>query len=254
MLTLADEFVTAIERERVRIAEIYDIELQNGAIYYYTSHTSDIEWDHTYHAVPIMRGQINFQLNLEVDDVLITLAAMSGDLFGFLQNNAIDGAVVTIKRVLWDQSYADDMEEVLFMGTANIEFDRNSLNLHCKSIIDTLNLQVPSEIYQEPCNNEFCDNECTLPLVDYGYSGRVTADGPDQFTVIDTVIDTVYRVPFTDGDSTNPIEIGQTMEGGTGQGTGVVVAVTYVTESTGFIWYVAQAGLQFVDGEIIYGS
>jgi len=254
MLDLADEFVAAIEKERVRIAEIYEIELQNGAIYYYTSHTKDIEWNHTYHSVPIQRGQVNFQLNLEVDDVTITLAAMSGDLFGFLQNNAIDGATVTLKRILWDQSYASDMEEVLFMGTANIEFDRVHLTLHCKSVIDTLNLQVPSEIYQEPCNNEFCDNECTLTLSNYGYVGSVTADGPDQFTVIDTAFDTIYKIPFTDGDVTNPITVGQTLEGGTGFGTGVVVAVAYTTASTGFVWYAAQAGLQFVNGEIVYGS
>ena len=54
---------------------------------------------------------------------------------------------------------------------------------------------------------------------------------------------------FDGGDENNPIEIGDTVTGQTGSGTGVVVNIIYLTAATGYLWYVQQTGTQFVDDE-----
>ena len=247
-------FTNAIALETVKIAELYIIELRTGSIFYYTSHSRDIIWDatpHTYVSLPITRSPISSNVNLEADAVSIQLANISGDLYDLVQANILDSAKITIKRILWTETYADQMEITLFVGTADITFDRAILVLKCRSILNSLNIQVPREIYQEPCNFTLYDDGCSLVRADFKYSGSATANGGDNFTIIDTDL-VVYKVDFDNGDEDNPVEIGDALTGDSG-GDGECINIVYLTASTGTIWYVENTQ-QFVDDEVITGG
>ncbi len=255
MLELDAAFDTAIAEGTVKVAELYEITLSDGSTFRYTSHNEDITWgasDEVWTAIPITRGPISTKISLEADAVVLSLANISGDLFDEVQKNVLDSAQVTIKRILWNETYAAGMEATVFVGTADVEFDRQILVLRCKSILDSLNIQVPKHIYQEPCNNQHYGTTCTLTRTDFAYAG--TATGGTDTTLIDTTRGTVYKVAFDGGDEDNPVEIGDALVGDDGTpGDGVCVNITYVTAATGFIWYVENTH-QFVDDEVITGG
>jgi hypothetical protein len=202
-------FQNAIKGKQVKVAEIYDVTLNNGAVYHYTSHSQDIIWNAAndiYEAVPIRRDSIQSSIDLEVNVVDIQLQNISGDLFNKLQNNTLNGVKVVIKRILWDQPYAADMELTYFIGTADVSFDRKILTLSCKSILDSLNIRVPRDIYQEPCNKRLFDGGCTLVQDDFKYTGVISTGSRLKYT--DAIRGPVYKISFDNGNSSTPIEVG----------------------------------------------
>jgi hypothetical protein len=159
-----------------------------------------------YEAIAIRRDSIQTSIDLEVNVVDIQLQNITGPLFDQAQRNTLNEATVTIKRILWDEPYAADMELIYFVGTADISFDRKTLTLSCKSILDSLNIKVPRDIFQEPCNKRLFDDGCAIIQDDYIYNGVVSSGSRLKFT--DVIRGTVYRVRFINGDVNNPIEIG----------------------------------------------
>jgi len=205
-------FSAAIDLTKVKVCELYIITLTNGISYHYTSHTKNITWDATpiiYESLPIMRSPISQNLNLESQAVDVSLGNITGDLFDLVQKNLLDGCTVTIKRILWTDDYAVDKEIILFVGYGSPEFNRQELVLHCRSILESLVIQVPEQMYQEPCNNCLFDDMCGLIKADYAYSGTAT-DG-SKTTLIDPTRGTINKANFDGGDSANPILIGDTI-------------------------------------------
>ena len=245
-------FSTAIAEGSLKVTELFILELADGTVYRYTPHSKDIVWDagsNTYSSITIGRKPIQFTSSFESDTTQIVMGNISGDLYDKVQNNILDSCKVTIKRILWDDTYASDKEMIIFVGYADIEFDRSLLILNCRPLEDTLNIKIPKHTYQEPCNNTLFDDSCTLVRAIHVYAGVAT--GGSFTTLIDTTRGSVYKVDFDGGDEGNPIIIGDTVTGGGGGGTGVVVQIVYLTASTGTIWYVEQLGAQFVDDEVL---
>lgn len=244
-------FQTAIAAETVKIAELYILQLADGTVYRYTTHQRDIVWDaggNTYSSVqPIQRQSIGSRHTGEFDEVEVALGNIAGDIFDKVDLNVLENCILTIKRMRWDQSFAADEEYIVFLGTVNIRFNRKILSFTCQPYIDSLNIMVPRHKFQEPCNYKLFETGCGLTRSDYAYAG--TATGGTRTTVIDATRGIVYKVDFDDGDSSNPIAIGDTATGQGGAGTGVVINIVYLTSTTGTIWYVEQAGVQFVDDE-----
>lgn len=248
-------FSSAIAEGSVKVAELYILELSDGSKYYYTSHSKNIIWDagsNTYLSIVISRGPVQYSNNFESDTVQVIIGNISGDLVADVQANILDGCKVTIKRVLWDNSYAADLEIILFVGYADVEFDRTVLNLNCRPLEDSLNSKIPRHTFQEPCNNSLFDDTCTLVQSDHQYSG--TATGGTALTLIDTTRGSVYKVDFDNGDGDNPVEVGDALSGDVGAGTGVCVQIVYLTATTGTIWYVEQVGVQYVNDEVLTGG
>ena len=246
-------FQAAIILEKLRMAELYDITLSNGTTYHYTSHSQDIVWNvggDTYEALPIQRSSIQNNINLEVDDVQIELQNITGDLFEKVQNNALNSAKVVIKRIRWDQSYAVDEELVYFIGTADISFDRKILTLSCKSVLDSLNIRVPRDMYQEPCNKRLYDDDCSLTQADYEYQGIVATGSNISFT--DAIRGVVYKGIFDAAVDT--LAIGETITGSVNGYTAVIVQIVYLTASTGFIWYVELSNSANYDNDELLSS
>ncbi|MGD8501523.1 MAG: phage BR0599 family protein, partial [Phycisphaerales bacterium] len=154
---------------------------------------------------------------------------------------------VTIKRIRWNAIYAADEEITVFVGLGNVRFDRKVLNLTCRPMINSLNIQVPRHAYQEPYNYAVFEPGCTLTQSNYAYNG--TSTGGSKTSLQDTTRGTCYKVAFDGGDEDNPVERADTITGQQNGGTATVVQITYLTAGTGYLWYVALSGTQFGDNE-----
>lgn len=257
MLAPDAAFIAAVKTGNVKIAEIYDVLLSSGFHHYFTSHDQDITWgdpDALYQAVPITRNNIGMNINLEIDTVEITLANISGELYSYAQLNVLDAVQITIKRIIWSESgsYASGMEVTMFVGIADVEFNRQELKLKCRSILDSLNITVPKGLYQEPCIHSLFDEGCALTQSDFAKSGTTSDASSDQYTVIDATSGTAYFVAFDAGDEDLPIDIGDALTGDIA-GVATCIGISYLTSSTGVIYY-SSMSVQFVDDEIITGG
>jgi len=226
------------DQQKLSFAELYEFELTTGITYYYTSHSENINWGgQLYTTVPLQRSPISQKMNLESDTVQISLANMTSEFASVIQKNILDGAKVTIKRIAYDGDAGVGAYLILFVGRASVSHNRQTVILSGVSILDSLNVQTPCSLYQEPCNNRLFDAPCNLTKSNYKYQGTATSDGGDCFTIKDTSFP-VYKVAFDGGDENNPIEIGDTITGGNNSYTAAVVAIVYTNSSTGYIWYV----------------
>ena len=253
MRSVNSAFSVAIAEKTLNVAELYIVELANGDIFYYTSHQQDITWDsanNIYIALPIQRTAIRYTSNLQSSVCTLTLANITGDLYNIVMLNALETAKVTIKRVLYTDTYAADKEIPLFVGIADIEFNRAVLIMKLRPDFDKLGVNIPRRLYEEPCNSQFGDYACTLNYEDYEYQG--TATNGSRTTVVDTTLGQVYKIAFDGGDSSNPIEIGDALVGGVA-GDGVCLNIIYLTSSTGYLWY-GESTVQFVNDEVVTGG
>lgn len=250
MRTVAAGYEAAIAASCVKVAEIYDIEFADGTTLYRTSHSEDIIWGtggNIYLSKPIERGPVCHSISGEVETVEIQWSELDAEPYISIHKQSLTGAKWTIKRILWNTDYAVGWEIPIFVGFVNIEWDRIGIRLEGKSIFGCLNVIVPRDIYQAPCNRHLFDDICGLNRADYAYSG--TATGGSRTTLIDTNRGIVYKVDFDGGDENNPIGRGDTITGQTGGGNGKVIQIVYLTNSTGNLWYVEQSGNQFVNNE-----
>ena len=252
----AESFVTHIEGESLKIAELFEVTLSTGTTYYYTSHSENITWGsppQTYNAIPIQRTNISLQMNLEADAVTLTLENITEVFMNMINANVLDGAMLTIKRIIYTDTYAADKEIILFVGTMDCSYNRKTLSMSCSSILNSLNHQVPKELFQESCNNRLFDSRCGLTKASFLYEGVATGDGANCFSIVDTDL-IVYTVGFSGGDEDNPIAVGEEITGGIGAGTAIVANIIYQTASAGIIWYAALTGVQFVNAETLTGD
>lgn len=188
MLEPNEDFQNAIKNGTIKITELYDIELPTGVVLHFTTHSENIVWGSpsvVYYAQPIERMQIANNINLEMDTVQINIQNISGELYEGVNKNVLDSAKITIKLINWTDSYSADLETILFIGTADVEFDRKLLTLICKPILNSLNVVIPRQLYQEPCNHTLFDENCELMQSDFLYSGVTTSAGSNRLTVTD---------------------------------------------------------------------
>ena len=249
----SSSFSLSLELPQVKICEVYEIALRDGTTYYYTSHSEDKLWNGiTYTFLPITRDPINFGINLEMDTVKVYLACISGDLVDYLQANHLDNAEVTITRIQYDATvYSADDELIIFKGHADIAFNRNILELELRPWMDSLNIQAPRRIYQEPCNSSLFDSECGLIQSSFSYSSAAT--NGNKSLVIDTNRGLVYKVEF-DGGGADTVKKGEIITGGDGAGIAQIVNVVYDDAATGRLWYCELTGTQYVNDETLLSA
>lgn len=239
MRNVSAAFEAAIAARSVKITELYILEMADGSVYRYTTHNQPIVWDsgnNTYETVPLSRGEVAFTTNFEVAEVSVVIANISTDICTDVNNDILERAELTIKRIRWDASYASDEEFVVFKGFVDIDFNRRILNLSIKSKFSNLSVQIPRFLFEECCNYNLFDSLCALTRSDYEYAGTAT-DG-SRTTLLDANRGSCFKVAFDAGDSSNPIERAETITGGDNSYTAIVVQILYVTTTTGFIWYV----------------
>lgn len=212
MRNVSSAFRAAIAAKTIKITELYILELADGTIYRYTTHSKRITWDaggNIYEPIPMMRGDVSFTTNFEVGQVDLALTNISTDISNNVNNNILDRAELTIKRIRWDASYAADEEFTIFKGFLDVDFNRKILKLTLRSKFANLGVQIPRFVFEESCNYNLFDDNCGLTRADYAYSGTATAGS--RTTITDSNRGPVYKVAFDDGDADNPIEIGDTI-------------------------------------------
>jgi len=250
MRSVAAGYESAIAASCVKTADIFDFALADGNTHYYTNHSEDFQWGaggNTYLSSHITHGPVESDISGEVVTVKMQLLDLEGTIFQNIHLSILDGAVITAKHVLWNRQYAVGWEIPYFVGRPHPAWDRRGLSLECKSIFGGLNIMVPRNVYQPPCNWILFETLCGLNRDDYAYSG--TAGGGSRTTLVDAARGTVYKVEFD--DATGTLAIGDTITGSIGAGTGVVIQVVYDTATSGRLWYVEQSGVQFVDDEVL---
>ena len=120
MLSPPAGFTAAIALGELKLVELYEVVLLSGKEYYYTSHDEDIVWGDAakrYISIPITRETISSQVNLQAQQVTIVLAGITSDLTTFIQSNALTGAQITIKRILYDQAWDSGLEIIFTEGS-----------------------------------------------------------------------------------------------------------------------------------------
>lgn len=255
MRSMSSAFVAAIALGTVKITELYILEMANGITYRYTTHNQEIIWDaagNTYNPAPMERGEVSFTTNFEVGEVGVVLSNIFSDISSDVNNDILERSILTIKRIRWDASYASDEEFIVFKGFLDIDFNRKILNWSAKSKFANLSVRVPKFIYEEHCNYNLFDNLCTLLLEDYAYTGAAT-DGT-RSTIIDSNRGAVYKTAFDTGDSSNPIERGEMITGGSNGYHAEVVQIVYLTAATGYVWYVELSDLNNFDDDELLSS
>lgn len=183
----------AIKARTVKICEIFDFILRNGKTYYYTSHDEDIDWGNPsirYSRSTILRDQVASSMNLEVDTMSLRLAEVSGeagaDLYNAAMNNQLEGITVVVKRIFWDKGSASAYHFTIFVGTGSVQFNRNELIVNFTSILNSLNVVVPLNAFQQPCNWALFDAGCTLNKADYKEDSTATVDAANDYSIIDS--------------------------------------------------------------------
>ena len=249
MRSVSDSFSLSIANAELAVTELYTITTSDGVSFYYCNFDSDIEWGGiTYKGnTPISRGNIGGHLNNEHNTLDVVFANVSGDLSDLAQRNVLDNCEVTITRIWRGAPYATDNQITVFVGNADIDYNRQVLVMHCKQFTDSLNLQIPRHTYQEPCNHSLFDVNCNLQQSSFSYCG--VADTGSQSTLIDVDRGIVYQVPFDGGDIVDTIKKGDAVTGSVGGGTATVVNINYEDDDTGTVWYCGVAGTQFVNDE-----
>jgi len=254
MRTVNASMSTAIALGQVKVAELYTITLPDGTVHRYTSHDADIIWDagsNTYTSFPIAREAVKYSNSFESDTVKVIMANISGALYSQVQENILEACQVSIRRILWDDTYAADKEIIIFLGWADISFDRKMLILDCRPLEDSLNIMVPRNTYEEPCTLELFGPVCSLTQSDYAYTSGATSG--TNLTLIDAARGSVYTVDFDAGDETAPLAVNDTITGDIGAATAVVCHIVYKTATTGTIWYCEHvaSGAVFVNNEVL---
>jgi len=195
MRDVSQAFVDAIRQDTVQICELFEFTLRNSNTYYYCTHDEDLDWgspSKRYYSAPIQRTVIDSNMNLEVDRASIKLSGITGQLFDIVNKPILDGVYVVIKRALWAEGTG--MEFTVFAGTGNVSFDRNEIDLPITSILNTLNIGCPRNIFQQPCNYSLFDTGCTLNQTDYKSSSTASSDSVNEYTIIDAA----FTVPVGD--------------------------------------------------------
>ena len=250
MRTVSAAFQAAIALGAVKITELYILELTDGTTYRYTTHTAPITWDagdNIYSPIPMERDEVSYTTNFEVGEVGVTLSNISTDISDDVAEDVLERAILTITRIRWDVSYAADEEFIVFKGFLDIDFNRQILRLSAKSKFANMNVQVPKFLYEESCNYNLFDNMCGLTRATYAYAGTAT-DGT-RTTMIDAIRGIVYKVAFDAGDTANPIEIGDTLDDGAE--TAKCIDITYLTATTGWLWYQELSGTNYIDDAVL---
>jgi uncharacterized phage protein (TIGR02218 family) len=186
---LADAFTSAIAGDNLKAAEFFEITIATSTTYYFTNHDEDIHWggpSKFYKSLPIQRGPINTSMNLESDSVDLVLTNITSDLRDVVENNLLDNVGVVIRRALWNTAYAAGMEILIFSGTGTPAYNRDVLSLRCISLMDSLNIMIPRNLYQAPCNWGLFSSGCGLAAASFKTSTTATSTSSNYYTIIDT--------------------------------------------------------------------
>jgi uncharacterized phage protein (TIGR02218 family) len=150
------------KQKQLPIAEIYHITLRGNTVMPLTSYNENVVVGGvTYQAVPIKRDTIQYQANLEVDRVTISMAIrgiMVGgqelDIPFIMRGNLFRNARVKISTI--DPTQIGVVDPYLMWDgyvTGDISYNSGIFTIKCGSILDRLSDKFPKVLYTEFCQH-----------------------------------------------------------------------------------------------------
>ncbi len=161
--------------DRFIMADLYTFTLVGGEVLRYSSApTALVVGGFNFALGPkFERSKTKTVIGTQVDELQIRIYPEETDLigdFGFL--NALwlglfDGALVQLER-LFMPTYGDTSAGtvILFAGrVSDIDCSRTSADLHCRSHLELLNIQMPRRLWQSACTHTFGDRMCQFDRI-----------------------------------------------------------------------------------------
>ena len=160
--------------DAVDVADLLTITLANGGgVLRLTNYDVDLTVaGQLYSAAPsqYQRGLVKVGVGLAAEPIKITLTPDPFDLVAGLtwqaaaQRGLFDGARVSVDKIIMPSPRDTSLGSVnLFTGgVADVEADRLTLELTCKSDVQLLDTPWPRNVYQPSCANTLFDGVCTL--------------------------------------------------------------------------------------------
>ncbi len=186
MKSASPALISLLASNQFLMADLLTITLNNGTVLRYTSADINIvSGGNTFLSVgPRMeRGAAKQVIGTQVDTMELTLYPDTTDLVNgipFLSaivGGAFDGATVQLERAFmatWGDTTAGTV--MLFYGScSDVDYSRTSVKFTVKSYLELLNIQMPRNLYQPPCNHTLYDTGCGLSKAAYTVSGTTNA-------------------------------------------------------------------------------
>lgn len=197
------------------VADLYTFTLSDGTIYRYTDADADIAaggflFDSG--SLNLRRSSIKTSVGIQVDNMNIEVLAKDGDVIAskpFLQAIAqgnVDGAQVKLERAIMT-TFGDTTNGtiVMFLGrVAEINFNRTTISIEVKSMVELLNIKMPRNLYQLSCLHTVYDTGCTLLKSSFATSGTVLTATNSTLTFTDVTASGYFDqgiIEFTSGSN-----------------------------------------------------
>lgn len=179
------QFLSTLEAEKLRVADLYTFKLTNGTVLRYTSADFNVKYNgNTYSCknACISRSSMKWQTGLSVDDVTIEFNPGEDDLLGDItlvqafRNGSFDGAKIQIDLAFYTDGWENEPQvlEKLFAGTLDVEEIGGSyVKCSAKSYTELLNSEFPTHVYQAGCCYALYGAGCGVDRAKFTQAGYV---------------------------------------------------------------------------------
>jgi uncharacterized phage protein (TIGR02218 family) len=161
LLESADQFI---------MADLYTITLVGGSVLRYSAAPTALTVNGNIFALgpKFERSKTKIVIGTQVDQLDVRVYPEPTDLIGampFLEaawQGQLDGATLQLERSFMP-TYGDTSPGtvILFAGRiSDIECTRTSVDIHCRSHLELLNIQMPRRLWQSSCTHTFGDAMC----------------------------------------------------------------------------------------------
>jgi uncharacterized phage protein (TIGR02218 family) len=160
------------------------------------------------------RGKTSQKIGAQVDQIQINVYADTTDLIGetplltALWQGQFDGALFMLERVFMP-SYGDTSPGtvVLFAGeVADVDVSRSGALVTCRSLLETLNNQIPTRLWQAPCTHVFGGVMCGYNR-QAGENALGTPTGAGAQTITAAAGSTGWEIVAAGGLAPNPASL-----------------------------------------------
>lgn len=196
-------------------ADLFTITPKNGSVIRFTD--ADINLvvgANTFVSGPVIqRSKTKQSVGINVDSMQVTIVDSGSTLVNGqpivhqFKNGYFKGAILKVEKLfLLDWNDTSPGAVHWFEGVVSEPAcDHMSVNFQVKSLLSSLNKQMPEDIYQSTCNNTLFDNVCGASAASFTFAGCTATSVVDRtkFTLSGTSQATGYfalgKVKFTSG-------------------------------------------------------
>ena len=191
-----NSYTSKEEASQKEAYEIYDI-WQGSTYWRYTSSDQDQTYGgNSYEAVPIERGSVTYDSNLEVSSLDVTFARSQNPVTEFVVQNPVTVLWIKVTRVFVDEDEVD----IVFIGQIkNVSFKGLTAKANCVGFESYLKQPIPIYRYQQLCNWEVFDSKCSKDDTAFKTTTNLTEVSNDGLTLTSPDFASVDSNYYTSG-------------------------------------------------------